>query len=84
MTSLKWSLAEPRQMQHAGTSLTDGDRSSMLRATIFEALTQEQNTETEAYAFKPPAFSGAFYRFNHPDKTNNQPSIPGTIDRSNC
>ncbi|QNI54488.1 hypothetical protein SynBIOSE41_01982 [Synechococcus sp. BIOS-E4-1] len=27
--------------------------------------------------------TGAFYLFNHPKKTINQPSIPGTIERIN-
>ena len=30
---------------------------------------------------KPPAAVGAFYFFNYPKKPNNQPSIPGTINR---
>ena len=32
---------------------------------------------------KAPALTGVFYCFNHPKKTINQPSIPGTIERSN-
>ena len=51
----------------------------MLRATIFEALTQEPNTETEAYALKARALVGAFYCFSHTNKSTNQPPIPGTI-----
>ena len=30
---------------------------------------------------KAPATAGVFYCFNHPKKTINQPSIPGTIAR---
>ena len=40
--------------------------------------------DSEPTHCKAPATKGVFYCFNHPKKTINQPSIPGTIERSNC
>ena len=38
----------------------------------------------EAYTLKPPALTGVFYCFNGLTNPINQPSIPCTIERSNC
>ncbi len=38
--------------------------------------------DSEPTHCKAPATTGVFYCFNHPKKTINQPSIPGTIERS--